>query len=162
MGFLGWFDGNVPCGMEIKQVYGVLFSKDGRIMLLIDGDNISLPGGHPEYCDKTIEDTLRRETLEEVNISIENPQLLGYQSVDEEDGTPIFAQVRMTALINEVGVIIPDIDNGKTYKRFLVSPQKAIELLNWGEIGKKMIFSALRTAGKKFGIIKFNEKSEYI
>jgi ADP-ribose pyrophosphatase YjhB (NUDIX family) len=162
MGFLGWFDGNVPCGMEIKQVYGVLFSKDGRIMLLVDGDKISLPGGHPEYCDKNIEDTLRRETLEEVNISIENPQLLGYQSVDEEDGTQIFAQVRMTALINNVGVIIPDIDNGKVYKRLLVSPKKAIELLNWGEIGEKMIISALRTACKKFEIIKFNDESEYI
>ena len=152
--------------MQIKQVYGILFSIDGRIFLmaekLADRIKYSLPGGHPENIDKTLDETLRREVLEEVNISVKNPVIVGYQEVDEEDGSCLYAQVRMAALIDKVGEKIPDIANGKTYDRLLVSPSKAIELLNWGEVGYSQIISAIEIAEAQFGINLLVEKEEYI
>ena len=161
-----WCNGNVPNNMQIKQVYGILFSIDGRIFLmaeeLADRIKYSLPGGHPENIDKTLDETLRREVLEEVNISVKNPVIVGYQEVDEEDGSCLYAQVRMAALIDKVGEKIPDIANGKTYDRLLVSPSKAIELLNWGEVGYSQIISAIEIAEAQFGINLLVEKEEYI
>lgn len=162
MGFLGWFHGVVPPQYEIKQVYGVLFNNDERILLLVDGENFSLPGGHPESIDRNMEDTLTREVFEEVNISIKNPVLLGYQAVDEEDGTPVFAQVRISAVINKIGKTKPDIANGKTYKRLLTTPENAIKLLNWGEIGEKMIKSAVNAARDQHYIQLINKNDEFI
>ena len=161
-----WCNGNVPNNMQIKQVYGILFSIDGRIFLmaekLADRIKYSLPGGHPENIDKTLDETLRREVLEEVNISVKNPIIVGYQEVDEEDGSCLYAQVRMAALIDKVGDKIPDIANGKTYDRLLVSPSKAIELLNWGEVGYLQIMSAVEIAEAQFGVKLLLNKEEYI
>lgn len=122
----------------------------------------SLPGGHSETNDNGIEGTVRREIIEEVNITITNPVIVGYQEVDEEDGHPHIAQVRMTALINCVGVVRPDLDNGKTYERILVSPYKTIELLGWGDVGYFQIKSAMSIAVKYLGITEFDDKEEYI
>ena len=161
-----WRNGEAPNNMPIKQVYGILFSLDGRILLiaekLIDRKKYCLPGGHPEDTDKTIEDTLRREVLEEVNISVKNPIIVGYQEVDEEDGSCLYAQVRMAAVIDEVCEKTPDIANGKTYDRLLVSPSKAIDLLNWGEVGYLQIMSAVKIAETQFGIKISLDKQEYI
>ena len=161
-----WCNGNVPNNMQIKQVYGILFSTDGRIFVmaekLADRIKYSLPGGHPENIDKTLEDTLRREVLEEVNISIKNPIIVGYQEVDEEDGSCLYAQVRMAAVIDKVGEKIPDVANGKTYDRLLVSPSKAINLLNWGEVGYLQIMSAVEIAERLFCIKLLTEEEEFI
>jgi len=138
-----WNKGEVPQEMEIRQVYGVLFDDNGNILLMKDGDRYSLAGGTPENFDSDIEATLRRELIEEINTTIKNPVLVGYQSVDDEDGSPLYAQVRMAALIDKIGEAKPDIDNGKTYERALVTPAKAIELLNWGDTGKALISEAV-------------------
>ncbi len=76
---------------------------------------------------------MKREFLEEVNTTLKDgAYIVGYQQVDEEDGTPPDAQMRMTAVIDTIGQKRPGPDNGKTYGRLLISPQRAIELLNWG------------------------------
>jgi len=161
-----WCNGNVPNNMQIKQVYGILFSTDGRIFVMAErlADRIKycLPGGHPEDIDKTLEDTLRREVLEEVNISVKNPIIVGYQEVNEEDGSCLYAQVRMAALIDKVGEKTPDIANGKTYDRLLVSPSKAIELLNWGEVGYLQIMSAVEIVEAKYSIKLSVDTEKYI
>jgi hypothetical protein len=36
MAIFKWHDGNVPDGMEIKQVYGLIFSNDGRLLLRVE------------------------------------------------------------------------------------------------------------------------------
>ncbi|MFM9329350.1 NUDIX hydrolase [Paenibacillus mesotrionivorans] len=166
MAIFKWHDGNVPDGVEIKQVYGLIFSNDGRLLLRVenneDGVTYSLPGGHPEENDNGIEGTVRREIFEEVNITIRSPVIVGYQEVDEEDGQPHIAQVRMTALINGVGVVRPDLDNGKIYDRILVSPNKAVDLLGWGDVGYYQIKSAMSIAIKYLGISEFHDKEEYI
>ena len=49
------------------------------------------------------------------------------------------AQVRMTAIIDTIGEVKPDPDNGKTYERLLTTPSRVIELLGWGEVGKLQV-----------------------
>ena len=44
-----WHLGTVPSHITIKQVYGIIFSYDGRILLMKDGNTYSLAGGTPEY-----------------------------------------------------------------------------------------------------------------
>lgn len=163
---LKWIEDEVPTNVEVRQVYGVVFTKDGRILLKCEekkGKKIySLAGGTPEYFDKTREDTLKREFLEEVNTSLKNEVIyLGYQEVDEDDSNLVYAQVRMTAMIDNIGKKQPDPDNGKTYDRILVSSKMAIKLLSWGYIGEKIILKATKIAKEKFGL-KIYEGEEII
>jgi ADP-ribose pyrophosphatase YjhB (NUDIX family) len=161
-----WHNGDVPEGTAIKQVYGLIFTPDGRLLLRTeektDRKKYSFAGGRPEISDNGIEGTVRRELVEEVNVTIHKPIIVGYQRVDEEDGTPPFAQVRMAALIDEIGEIRPDPDTGRTYGRFLTSPLKAAELLNWGDVGYAQIKTAMRIATEVLGIMSFADSEEYV
>lgn len=145
-----WCNGEVPTGIEIKQVYGIVFNADGNIFLRIDNGIYKLTGGRPEIEDKSIEDTLKREFIEEANITIKNIHLLGYQLVDENSEVKPYAQVRMIAQIDKIFDNRPDLDNGKLYKRVFKSPKETINLLNWGEVGKKQIEEAVKLAKKYY------------
>ena len=154
---LKWINAsNVPNDLQVKQVYGVLFTTDGRVMLKIEQKNngleYSLIGGTPEAYDKNMVDTLRREVGEEVSSTIGNPIMLGYQLVDEQNGKQPYAQVRMVAIINNVGESKPDPDGG----------EKAIKLLNWGGIGKAILNKAFKIAKKQLGLKVTNKKEEYV
>ena len=166
MAILSWHNGSVPSSLKVRQVYGVIFTKDGRTLLKAEEKNgkkiYSLAGGTPEAFDEDMIATLRRELIEEVNVTIEEPFLVGYQEVDEENGKPPYAQVRMTALIENIGPTKPDPDNGETYERVLVSPEKAIELLSWGDIGEKLINESVRIIKKELGLKVNTNKNEII
>ena len=87
-----WHNGEVPTNLKITQVYGLIFTRDGRMLLKVEnkkrGKVFSLAGGTPEDYDSDKEATLRRELIEEVNVTIETPITVGYQEVDEENGKP--------------------------------------------------------------------------
>ena len=86
--------------------------------------------------DKSIEDTLKRELIEEANITLKNIHLLGYQLVEEDNGVKPYAQVRMIAQIDKIFENRADLDNGKLYERVFKTPKETINLLNWGDVGK--------------------------
>jgi hypothetical protein len=157
-----WFDGEVPENIKITQVYGLVFSKDGRMLMRIEDGKYSLAGGTPESYDANKIATLKRELIEEVNTTIYEPIMVGYQLVNEENGTPPYAQVRMTAIIDTVGSVKPDPDTGKTYQRLLTSPSRVIDLLGWGEVGKLQVEAATRVAKDKLGITTYLDKEEYV
>lgn len=161
-----WVGDRVPEGMRITQVYGIILDREGRVMLRLEktagGIRYSLGGGRPEPFDDGIEATCRRELLEEVNTEIETPVYIGYQLVDEEDGTPPYAQVRMAALIRRIGEKKPDPDNGKTYDRYMVSPERAAELLNWGDTGWAQVMKAKEVIYRQYGITGESSKEEYV
>ena len=145
-----WTKGDVPRGIEVRQVYGIVFSDDGRILLRIEDGKYKLTGGKPEG-DETYEQTLIREYLEEVNVELKNCRYLGYLLVNDDNGEQ-YAQVRMIAKIKRIGENRPDIDNGKTYGRLLVTPEKAKILLNYkDEAGNTMLDDAVKTAGEVYG-----------
>ena len=162
-----WVDAPVPAGMKITQVYAVMLDRDSRVMLRVekttDGrTRYSLAGGRPEPFDRGIEDTCRREVLEEVNTEIETPVYIGYQQVDEEDGTLAYAQVRMAALIREIGIKKPDPDNGRIYDRLMISAEKAAELLDWGAVGTAQVMKARDTICQKYGIRYTGKPDEWV
>ena len=161
-----WVAGQVPDGMKITQVYCVMFDRQGRVMLRLekapDRVRYSLAGGRPEPFDHGIEETCRRELLEEVNTEIEKPVCIGYQRVDEENGTPPYVQVRMAAMIRSVGEKRPDPDNGETYDRRMVPPEKAAELLRWGDVGRAQIMAAKDVIYRQYGITAAGSAEEWI
>ena len=139
---------------------------DGRRLLKVENKNdrkiYSLAGGKPEIYDKDNETTLRRELIEEINTTIKEPILIGYQVVDEGNGKAPYAQVRMVALIDEIGEKKIDPDKGKLYDRLLTNRDKAIELLDWGKSGKQQIEAAYKMAKEKFNIENINLLEEWI
>ena len=156
-----WFKEKVPNNIKITQVYGVVFSSDGRVLLRIEDGKYSLTGGHPENNEKYI-DTLRREYLEETNVTLKYIHYLGYLLVKENNIEP-YAQVRMIAIINKVGVNRPDPDNGKTYKRKLVKRENVKKYLNYsGSAGNEMIDDAIKLAEEKYNFNIINNNEEII
>lgn len=166
MGKFIWYSGEIPEWLPIQQVYGILFTDDGRIMLRVPKENgikvFTLAGGKTESFDKGMEDTLRRELLEEVNTSIETPILVGYQTYHDGNGELPLAQARMVAKIDKIGKAQPDPDSGEIYERFLTTPQKAIERLNWGEPGRAMMEEAVRIATEKLNLNHYLDKDEFV
>ncbi|WP_160680282.1 NUDIX domain-containing protein [Clostridium sp. C8-1-8] len=162
MPIITWHSGNVPSNIEVTQVYGIVFTKDGRILLRIENGQYQLTGGKPETSDGDMEATLKREMLEESNVIISKAYIVGYQLVEEEDGSEPYAQVRMTAMIENIGEQQPDIDNGRIYGRFLTTPTKAANLLNWGDVGNKQIFEATEIAKQRFKINLFSDDDTLI
>ena len=145
MAKIRWESGPVPEGMKITQVYGIILDRAGRIMLRAehktDGVRYSLGGGRPEPFDSGIDDTCRRELLEELNTEIEKPVYIGYQLV---------------------GKTRPDPDNGKTYDRLLVSPERAAILLQWGDVGYEQIMRARDIVYTEYGISGTDCAEEWI
>lgn len=146
MAIYKWFKGKVPKDVEIKQVYGIIFDEDRNIFLRIDNGEYKLTGGKPELEDGSMEDTLKREVLEDANMTIKNIHLLGYQLVDECNNIKPYVQVRMIAQVDEIYDNRPDLDNGKLYTRVFKTPEETIKLLNWGNIGKQQIEAAIELA----------------
>ena len=71
MAQITWEKGNVPVGMSVKQVYGIFFDQQGRVLLRIEKGAYKLTGGKPEVFDSDFCATLRRELSEEANCSVE-------------------------------------------------------------------------------------------
>ena len=134
----------MPNGLEIRQVYGFVFSPDGRILLLEDEGKFNLPGGRPENGE-TMGETLIREVLEEVQVTIFSPEYLGFQLVTTNEE---FAQVRMLALADQIQPAAPDPSTGRKYPRLWVPPNHSNDLLKWGGSGDQQIASATAMASR--------------
>lgn len=123
-------DQHPPIDLPITQVYGYVFDAQGRVVIFQDEGVWNLPGGSPEAWEE--EDrvaTLVREVWEKVQVRLEDPVYLGYQSVGEFGGPPLRAQLRMAARLVEVGERAPDPDNGRVYVRHRCSLPEAERLL---------------------------------
>ena len=64
-----WVKDLVPEKLPVKQVYGIAFSDDDRVLLRIDDGQYKLTGGKPENAE-TFEETLKREYIEELNVEL--------------------------------------------------------------------------------------------
>lgn len=147
-----WKREKVPKDLVTKQVYGIVFSMDGNILLRVEDNKYKLTGGKPEKCDKDFEETLIREYIEELNVELEDIYYLGYLLVEEENQER-YAQVRMIARIKNIGEIKPDIDNGKTYRRFMSSVKNVKEYLSYPDLaGNQLIDDAITMAKTKYKI----------
>ncbi len=159
-----WITKLVPKELLVKQVYGVVFSNDGNILLRLDDGKYKLTGGKPENSDKDFCDTLIREYMEELNIELEDIYYLGYLFVEEKKEK--YAQVRMIAKIKSIGSIKPDIDNGRVYGRFMSKQVNVKKYLNYQDLaGNQLLDDAIKRLMKNITLylkiknIIFNNES---
>ncbi len=156
-----WNNCVVPHNLKIKQVYGVVFSDDKRILLRLDDNKYKLTGGKPEE-NESYEETLKREYIEELNIELEDIHYLGYLLVEENNIEP-YAQVRMIGKIKNINKNRHDIDTGKQYKRFLSSINNVKKYLNYeDEAGNLLIDDAIIMADKKYKFEKIADIENYV
>jgi len=134
----------------VRQVYGILYDRLGRVLLQDDGGRYNLPGGTPEPADADLPGTLARECMEESQVRVSDAVPVGYQLV-EEDGE-VYAQVRMAALIRELCPVAADPCTGRAYRRLMVAPLRAPGLLGWGPRGEAQLAAATALAGERWGL----------
>lgn len=129
----------------ITQVYGIVFNDKGEILICRKGaGDWQIPGGHPEK-DETINQTLEREMLEEVDTTITDIQILGIQKgemPDVPDNKPHY-QVRCIAKLRRLLPQTPDPANSHTWKRKFVPAEEITEYIEWGKTGKAMFRDAI-------------------
>ncbi|MCI8589062.1 MAG: NUDIX domain-containing protein [Bacilli bacterium] len=156
-----WNNCAVPHNLKIKQVYGVVFSDDKRIILRVENDKYKLTGGKPEE-NESYEETLKREYIEELNIELEDIYYLGYLLV-EENGIEPYAQVRMIGKIKRINTSCPDIDTRKQYKRFFSSINNVKKYLNYKDkAGNLFIDDAIIMANKKYQFEKISDIENFV
>jgi len=147
----------VPDGLPVKQSWGWLFAPDGRVLTLVNPKDgiVSLPGGSLEPEDAGDPGTaLAREAAEEAQAVIGPPVYLGYlyDRVGSANGGHECARVRMAAALRGVGPTVPDPASGRHYRRLLVAPGLAVELLGWGEPGLRQARAAFAAAVRHLGV----------
>ncbi|GGQ95734.1 hypothetical protein [Kitasatospora griseola] len=147
----------VPEGLPVKQSWGWLFAPDGRVLTLVNPRDgvVSLPGGSLEAEDAGDPGaTLAREAAEEAQALIGPPVYLGYlyDRVGSANGGHECARVRMAAALHGVAPSAPDPASGRHYRRLLVAPGLAVELLGWGAAGLQQARAAVAAAVAVLGV----------
>ena len=150
-----WLNSPVPDDLPVKQVYGIVFSDVGRILLRIEDGKYKLTGGKPEQGE-SFEETLKREYIEELNTIVDDIHYLGYLLVKENETQ--YAQVRMIAKIRSIKESHTDPATGKLYGRELVPVSKVKGLLNYAdEAGNKMLDFAISLAKEVYTFSCFSD-----
>lgn len=121
-----------------QQVYAI-GDLDGQVPLITSltcEKEFNLPGGRTEPGE-TIEQTIAREMVEECNMRVIEWQPLGYQHLTEPDGKQIF-QFRVYAKLEKIDEFVND-PGGGVIKNTLVDLNQVNSLINYGEIGERMV-----------------------
>ncbi|MEG8179240.1 NUDIX hydrolase [Nocardia terpenica] len=119
----------------MRQVYGWLLDDTGRVLVQDVGTVFNLPGGSPEEFDGDDPAvTLRREAMEESQVTLSDVVHLGYEETRGAGGE-LAALVRMAGRIDEFLPRRPDPDGGRLFRRLMISLEDAPGLLGWGESG---------------------------
>ncbi len=120
-----------PAGIPVRQVYAWIVDDRGRVLLIEMPGAWNLPGGTPEDTDADWQATVRREALEEADVTLRDLVPLGFQLVSEDQQASI-AQLRVVARVDEWLEQTPDPDNGIVYRRAWVPLAAAGQRLRWG------------------------------
>lgn len=143
-------DSDLEKYIPVKQVYGVVFNDKGEILIARESSDgkWQIPGDKPEKGE-SIEDTIRRELLEEVDVKAGNIYQLGAQKTEipgnpnEEEGD-LFYQLRCVVELGELLSQTPDPDRGNVWERMFVPAVKITEYIKWGTVGEAMFADAIK------------------
>lgn len=136
----------------ITQAYGLVFNEKGEILICTTDPKEKrwgLPGGTPEDYDKSLVDTLKRELMEEVDVTVKNIKYIGVQK-GEVVGKPetIVYQTRFFAVLDELHDQTPDPDYDVMFIRKFVKPSEVNKYLNWGSTGQAVVDAAVKEWNK--------------
>lgn len=130
----------------ITQVYGVVFSENGEILICREKETgeWQIPGGHPEKGE-TIAQALERELLEEVDVEVKDIICLGTQEISFPDNPekPVIYQVRCIATLKELLSQTTDPANGNVWQRKFVPASEVTNYVSWGITGNAMFNDAI-------------------
>ncbi|MCL2280484.1 NUDIX hydrolase [Candidatus Saccharibacteria bacterium] len=135
-----WYDlvgKNLP-DIEWGQVY-IIGDLNGQVPVVVSGSkggHANLPGGHTEPGE-TVEQTLHREVLEELNMKVIEWHLLGYQHLTDPDDRQA-NQLRVYAKLEKIGEFIED-PGGSITGHFLVDLDKVDDHIEYGVIGERLM-----------------------
>ncbi len=135
----------------VTQCYGFCYNDKGKLLVIETSmpGRWQVPGGTVEE-DETFEQTLRREIIEEANVTIKDIHYLGAQSVQNNKNDEVIYQLRFAARIDKLCEREPDPDKGKILERKLINPLTYNELAGWGPIGDELV----RLSMEKLGFLK--------
>lgn len=132
----------------VTQVSGLCFTEDGKVLIVSSKPGKwGIPGGKPEI-NESLEETLKRETMEESCVEIEKIKLLGFVKVHFE-GNPNknegddFYQARCFAIVKKINPIKTDPATGIKFSRKFVLPEEFIRYVKWPD-AKHLISLALK------------------
>ena len=145
--YLTWHDESDFSKIKpINQVYGVCFTRKGRILIINTTSNWSLPGGTPEKGED-IPYTLKREVDEEGDIEINNIIPIGYNRVQvykKNKKIDTFYQLRYVARITKIKPQTIDPAKGHIPKRKFIDISDFLKYCPWGKPAENMINKALQ------------------
>ncbi|MFE4217853.1 NUDIX domain-containing protein [Streptomyces sp. NPDC056844] len=151
--------GPVPERLPVQQAWAWCFIPDGRVVLVADpgprGALPMLPGGTVESTDASPEDTLRREAVEEAQLTLADPVRLGWvldETGEVYGGVGPNARLRLAARVTGIGPAAVDPATGRPFVRLLTTPAQAAALLGWGRPGARQAQRAADAAGERWGL----------
>ncbi len=130
----------------VTQVYGICFNGNKEILISRQKgrESWAISGGTPE-ANETIEETLEREMVEEIDVKIKNIKILGVQKVEPlEEPSQVKYQVRCICEVDELLPQTPDPDGGKIWERKFVPAKDVTRYVKWGKLGKIMFDEAIK------------------
>ncbi len=137
--------------MAVDQVYGWLLDATGRVLIQDVGGGYNLPGGSPEPIDgNDPAATLRREAMEESQVTVSEVVHLGYEETQRAGQT--VALVRMVGRVGQFLPRHPDPDGGRLFRRWMASLDDAPDLLGWGSFGREQAAAAGAVAEAWWGL----------
>lgn len=121
-----------------KQIYAV-GDLDGLVPLVTNSKRqlkYNLPGGSVEPGE-SLEETLKRELVEECNMEVISWEPLGYQVVTEPDGTKV-PQFRAYAKLRKIGEFVKD-PGGHVIGNTPFPLDQVNEKIDYGDVGERLI-----------------------
>ncbi|MFA6525803.1 MAG: NUDIX domain-containing protein [Candidatus Buchananbacteria bacterium] len=122
---------NIPVGKNISQVSAFCLDNEDKVLIIKNKHGWGLPGGHPE-SGETLEESLKREIMEEADCSIKDFKLIGYVEVNDPNNDSIegreYFQLRFFCRLSDIGEFRAEFE---TSERNFVSPAELPEYIEW-------------------------------
>lgn len=134
-----WFDADhIDKLPEVpwEQVYAIAKLDDMAALVTYADNRPNLPGGKTKPGE-TIQETLRRELLEEMNCRVLKWSVIGYQRLTDGNKEPVY-QLRVYAELQRIGTFERDPGGNVTgYK--LVTLKQVNQEIGYGRVGERII-----------------------
>lgn len=135
-----WAEGFELTNEKYTQVSGYVFNDKNQLLIVKNGKNWVIPGGHPEFNETHVE-TLKREVMEEACVTLKDIKYLGAVEVVENSET--YYQLRYTASVLNV---LPFKNEWETSERIFVDLEDLHLYIKWS---KGIVFSQQIESAKK-------------